>query len=182
MLKSIKFKKDWRCFKAGDVINFHPLTLLVGDQGCGKSTVLGLLMNSDRKDTEETVDIKSNRIETRGFDYEKSNPRISSWISTPFDVYSRFGSHGEFVRALNDTLIEQKGVCWLLDEPDSALSIRSAAKLADSIKTSVSENKCQLIASIHSPIIIKAFNEVYSLEHRKWMFPDDFIQSQLKSG
>lgn len=183
MLKSIKFKKDWRCFKAGDEFTFRPLTLLVGDQGCGKSTILSLLSKAGERQTGEVIAVNADRIETRAFDYEKNNPRMSSYVSTILDVATRFNSHGEFVRALNDTMKEQKGVCWILDEPDSALSIRSAVALANAIKIAVFQNKCQVIASIHSPIVIQAFPEVYSLEHRAWMTSPDFIklESQPKA-
>ena len=178
MLKSIKFKKDWRCFKAGDEFAFKPLTLLVGDQGCGKSTILSLLSKASDRQTGEVIAIKAGKIETRAFDYEKNNPRMSSYVSTILDVATRFNSHGEFVRLLNDTMREQKGVCWILDEPDSALSIRSAAKLAATIKIAL-ENGCQVIASIHSPTVMEQFGEVYSLEHREWMTPAKFIASQM---
>ena len=41
MLNTLKFKENWRCFKAGDTFDFRPgVNLLVGDQGCGKSSLL----------------------------------------------------------------------------------------------------------------------------------------------
>ena len=175
MLRKITFIKDYRCFKKGDTFDFEPITLLVGDQGCGKSTIISLLANASSKETLTIIKITASKIETRYFDYEKHNPLMSSYIASELDVVTRFASHGQFVKALNESILEQKGVCWLQDEPDSALSIRSCINLAKHFKLAL-ENKCQVIASIHSPIVMSQFDKVYSLEHRRWMKPEEFIQ------
>jgi predicted ATPase len=175
MLKKITFLKDHRCFKKGDTFDFEPLTLLVGDQGCGKSTILQLLSSAGTKQTGKIVKITAGRIDTRTFDYEKNNPRMSHYVETTFDVVTRLASHGQFVKALNKSMTEQEGVCWLQDEPDSALSIRSCLDLAKHIKIALTKG-CQVVASIHSPIVMEQFDKVYSLEHRKWMRPQEFIK------
>jgi predicted ATPase len=152
-----------------------PITLLVGDQGCGKSTILSLLGKADDKLTKEVIKITAKSIETRYFDYEKHNPRMSSYVSTVLDVATRFTSHGQFVKALNETMSEQKGVCWMMDEPDGNLSIRSCLALAKQFKAAVDKGS-QVIASIHSPVVMDQFDEVYSLEHRRWMNPNEFVK------
>lgn len=44
MIKSVIFKKDFRCFNQGDKFEFKPgINVLVGDQGCGKSTIIELI-------------------------------------------------------------------------------------------------------------------------------------------
>jgi predicted ATPase len=175
MLKKITFLKEFRCFKKGDVFDFEPLTLLVGDQGCGKSTILSLIGKADDRLTKEVLKITADRIETRYFDYEKHNPRMSSYVSTVLDVATRFASHGQFVKALNESMSEQKGVCWMMDEPDGNLSVRSCLALARQFKQAI-EKGSQVIASIHSPVVMEQFDRVYSLEHRRWMKPAEFIQ------
>ena len=175
MLKEIKFLKDYRCFKKGDTFGFEPLTLLVGEQGCGKSTIISLLGKAGDRQTKEIIGIKSGKIETRYFDYEKHNPRMSHYVESVLDVATRFSSHGEFVKALNETMTQQKGVCWIQDEPDGNLSIRSCLQLAKLFKQAL-ENGCQVIASIHSPVVMEQFEKVYSLEHRRWMKPQEFIK------
>lgn len=175
MLKKITFLKEYRCFKKGDVFDFEPLTILVGDQGCGKSTILSLIGKADDRQTKEVVKITAGRIDTRYFDYEKHNPRMSSYVESVLDVATRFASHGQFVKALNESMSEQKGVCWIMDEPDGNLSIRSCLALAKQFNTAV-KNGCQVIASIHSPVVMEQFDKVYSLEHRRWMKPAEFIQ------
>lgn len=180
MLKRVTFKRDYRCFKQGETISFEPLTLLVGDQGCGKSTVLQLLTNAGRKDASEIISIEATPIATRAFDYEKDSPRKGD-VFTRTDVFSRMVSHGEFVRKLNESICEQKGVCWLQDEPDASLSIRSCLKLAEDIKTALA-NGCQVIAAVHAVTLIQQFKRVFSLEDRSWMTPDEFIQRQLRNA
>lgn len=175
MLKKITFLKDYRCFKKGDTFDFEPLTLLVGDQGCGKSTILQLVSTAGSKHSDEILKITAGRIETRAFDYEKNNPRVSSHVETTLDVVTRFASHGQFVKALNKSMTEQEGVCWLQDEPDSALSIRSCLELANTIKVALTKGS-QVVASIHSPIVMEQFAKVYSLEHRRWMTPIEFVK------
>lgn len=175
MLKKITFLKEYRCFKKGDVFDFEPLTILVGDQGCGKSTILSLIGKADDRQTKEIIKITAGKIETRYFDYEKHNPRMSSYVESVLDVATRFASHGEFVRALNDSMVEQEGVCWMMDEPDGNLSIRSCLTLANQFKAAVAK-KSQVIASIHSPVVMEQFDKVYSLEHRRWMTPQEFIK------
>lgn len=71
LLKSIKFNKDYRTFKAGDeIVISKPIMLLVGLNGCGKSTVLDCLRTSfGIKDGSYLKDDKSKSyvtLETRG--------------------------------------------------------------------------------------------------------------------
>jgi predicted ATPase len=164
MLKSITFKQDYRCFKKGQSFQFEPLTLLVGDQGSGKSTLLQLLSGNNTK----ILDIDADPISTRSFDYEQDNPRKKPDVYTTLDIAVRMVSHGQFVRQLNESICDQPGVCWLQDEPDASLSIRSCFKLAENFKTAIA-NKSQVIAAVHAQALIEQFPRVLSIEHRKWM-------------
>ena len=53
MIKSLKFKDDYICFFKNQSFEFKGVTLLVGDQGCGKSTMLSLLFNLISKEKNE---------------------------------------------------------------------------------------------------------------------------------
>lgn len=175
MLKSITFKQNYRCFKKGQKFSFEPLTLLVGDQGSGKSSLLELLATNNTK----ILEIDASPIATRAFDYEKDNPRKGKDVYTTLDIAVRVVSHGQFVRQLNESICEQAGVCWLQDEPDASLSIRSCYKLAANFKTALA-NKCQVIAAVHSQALLEQFPKVLSLEHLKWMSTGEFIKEQLR--
>jgi len=181
MLRSITFKQDYRCFKEGFTLEFRPgITLLVGDQGTGKSTILQLLMMKTR-DWKDKVVIDADRVEVKSFDFEMDNPRIQQYFRENVDIMVQIGSgrvsHGMFNKALLETLTQAEKVVILLDEPDQAMSPRSCYKMAR-IFDRVLEKGCQLVASVHNPIIISTQPEVYSLEHREWVAPEDFLESQ----
>ena len=63
-----------------------------------------------------------------------------------------------------------------MDEPDMALSIRSVNKLVKLFKLLIRKQN-HIICSVHNPILINGFNEVLSLEHKKWMLGSEFINS-----
>jgi predicted ATPase len=175
MIYQIKFKKRFRCFEENETVEFRPgVNLLVGDQGCGKSSLL-LALKEDKK----TCDIVVEPGSFGFFDFEKDNPRTLPYFGKDiqFQVSSMYSSHGQSVRALLSGLSKitnQKVV--MLDEPDSACSPRTAYWLADILAKSA--KTMQIIASIHNPIIIESFPEVLSLEHRRWMSSKEFLETQ----
>ena len=179
MLKTLTFLKDHRCFKKDEAYEFRPLTLLVGDQGSGKSTLVSIIRHP--KKFTELVKITSNKIALCSFDFEKDSPRGDSSlredVSTLWQVNTRFISHGEMINQILNYLTQKKDTLFLMDEPDAALSIRSCHKLIEKINTAIA-NSCQIIASVHNPIIIGSVPEVLSLEHKKWMDSKEFIESQ----
>ena len=182
MLEEVKFLKDHRCFKEGDSFKFRDVTVLVGDQGCGKSTLLYSLGKFDKTVVKvKTTDDKL--IETTFLDFEKDNPRQGVGARRLMDknamasVAVFFSSHGETVKALLKSITDEfKDKCIFMDEPDMALSIRSCHLLVDFIKQAV-KNGNQVVLSAHNSIVIAAFDEVLSLEHRKWMKSSEFIES-----
>jgi len=179
MIKSIRFKKDWRCFKEGDLFEFNPgVNLLVGDQGTGKSSLLSLFRTSlyNESDFRKLVDLKCDgTVELRLFDFERDNPRTRGYVKFAADVYMRYQSHGNCVLALFDVLDEQADTkkCFILDEPDMALSIRSINKITAKLRAT----NHQVIAAVHNPFLIHAFQQVLSVEHKRWMTSEEFIAS-----
>jgi len=182
MIKSIKFKTDWRCFKEGDFFEFEPgVNLLVGDQGTGKSSILTLFRKGINQKTElkNIADLKcEGTVELRIFDFERDNPRTKAHIEFAADVYMRFQSHGNCVLALFDVLGEQSDTkkCFVLDEPDMALSIRSIHKIIAKLRAT----NHQIIAAVHNPTLIGAFSKVLSVEHKRWMSSEEFIATHTQ--
>jgi len=182
MLKKITFKEDHRCFKQGDTFDFRPgVNLLVGDQGCGKSTILECVNN--RKGNRKVLEIEADKMELLSFDFEMDNIRkrgsmYNDDAGMKFQLASMFSSHGQSNLAMLSHLETVNGKLFCIDEPDMALSIRSCVKLAVMLKSSI-ENGNQILASIHNPIVIRAFDEVLSLEHKCWMSSEDFFKSQM---
>lgn len=190
-LNSIEFLEDYRCFKKGDSFNFEPITLLVGDQGCGKSSILELLGKNNTKTLKHSLsELGKKGIQTFYFDAEKMNPRINDpnlytnpdgtnrGIGYGNALRTRFTSHGETLVCYTiDALSKAKDCIIFLDEPESALSLKNQFNLLKEI-LAASERNCQLIISTHCFILIDAMEKVLSLEHRKWLTSKKFVQTQ----
>jgi predicted ATPase len=192
----LTFRQEYRCFKKGEVLKFKPgINTLVGDQGSGKSTVLQLmrglgglkgLHDLSAEDAKKTVRLhrkgEKGRVRCVGWDFEKDNPRMKSYFddNIGFQLQSKWMSHGQANRAVLDGLPMPKGseiFVGLMDEPDSGLSLRSIFLLWNQFEKFV-KNGSQLFVAVHHPTLIELAEEVYSLEHRKWMPSGEFIQSQ----
>lgn len=188
-LLSLKFNEDYRCLKEGLTIDLKPITFLVGEQGCGKSSVLNLLQeNSSKIEIKLSDHVNKFGVDSYFFDSEKMNPRtadIEANYTTPRGeskgigpinaVMTKFMSHGETLRKFTvDRIHQAKDCVLLLDEPESALSLRNQYILGKELNESVNRN-VQVIISTHCLPLIQSVEEVYSLEHKKWMKSDEFI-------
>lgn len=183
MLRSLEFTKDLRCFKAGARIEFRPgINMLVGDQGTGKSTILGIFTGRVLDAEKATqADTDGNGVHTRAFDFEQDNPRVSPHLPNQEGAFmaaviGMWKSHGEFNLSLLQNLLTQEGesLLVLLDEPDQALSPRSCLKLVKILKQ-VAARGHQIVVSVHNPFLITSQDLVYSVEHMEWVTPDKFI-------
>ncbi len=188
MIRALDFIKDWRCFKMGDRFEFRPgVNLLVGDQGCGKSSLLKAIhiggtnpkgVDSEKK-LRDAVLLEASVIQMYKIDFEKDNPRTLSHFGKDiqFQIASMWSSHGECTRSIVQAFEEMSSCLCLMDEPDMALSIRSCNMLVRTFK-GLAERSSQVIAAVHSLTVIQQFQEVYSLEHQRWMPSAEFIETQ----
>jgi len=186
-IKSIKFLDEYRCFKKDTTIFFSNINILVGDQGCGKSTLIDCLMNFDKLGKEGSIEVDYNVANNFiFFDSEKHNPRIRENLEERSDMpnmdmgdilMSRFQSHGETMLTFIEAVKTAKNYYVFIDEPESGLSLRSQYKIKKAL-IKASKNNCQLFISTHSPILMGVTKDVLSLEHMKFMIPEDFIETQ----
>ena len=190
MIKVLRFHKNWRGFQEGSRIFFRPgVNLIVGDQGCGKSTILSQIMafnasmapkGSRQKKSwgESAVEVSGTPSPIGHFDFEKDNPRtqpafgMSLGYDDGYQLSAMYASHGEAVKPFLGMIEHVKGKVLLLDEPDMALSVRSITNLVKSLKSVTDEG--QVILSVHNETLISSFPEVMSLEHGKWMSSEDW--------
>lgn len=179
-LRKIDFIKKHRVFKKEDSVEFlSPITLLVGDQGSGKSTLLNLIQGNKK----DICTFHADKCRFRFFDTEKHNPRLShapmnqSQNSFLFRMTSHTKSHGQVINHVLSHINECKNLLFLIDEPESGLSIRSQYELISLIQNKVKDN-LQFIIATHSMIFMNEIENVYSLEHRKHMSSSEFIESQ----
>ena len=188
MLHKLRFNQAFRCFKQGEIFEFRPgVNLLVGDQGAGKSTMFQVIVSCSRgKKPIADVGMKADEgTNLFSFDFEKENPRMQDIRANKrpfsFNIATRFCSHGQTVNAIVAEIDKQTNTTLLMDEPDMALSVRSVAILAHRFRRSAEAGN-QLIAAVHNPLLIRAFPEVYSIEHRRWMGSREFVDLLWQSG
>jgi predicted ATPase len=191
LLEEAWFREKYRCFAKEEAIEFHPgVNLLVGDQGCGKSSLLQLIRDLGAQDSfarehaQEVLAVTCHSCPIEALNFEQQNPRTVSAMPDSLNgvqwmLKSAVASHGETVNALLNTLGKKKRkTLVLLDEPDMALSPRSAYALAGKL-AELAANGHQIIAAVHNPIVIQAQKEVLSLEQRAWITPEDFLANQV---
>ena len=187
LLSEVRFREDYRCFTAGQVLTFEKgVNLLVGEQGSGKSTLISLLR--DRVGTKfkaelshRVMDVVMQPCYVRWLDFEKDNPRTQTEIGLhdAFLLGSMSVSHGQTMLAmlhgLATVLSETEGrTLLLLDEPDMALSIRSVHRLAALLQRAADDGH-QVIAAVHNPIVIASQPRVLSLDDGVWLASERFI-------
>lgn len=180
-----KLKRGFE-FDCGHVVVF------VGEQGCGKSTMLNLLQknHSDLK-IKFSDHVLKNGVKHYYLNTELDNPRIKhpQMFATPsgsdkgigFGValQSRFRSHGEVISDLIIKPLEKFRDCVvIIDEPENGLSITNQFKLIKAINKAV-KNGCQVFIATHCYPSIQEFN-VISLQHHKCMSGAEFIDKVKK--
>lgn len=187
---SVSFTEAFRCFAAGDTVELRAgVNLVVGDQGTGKSSLLQALVenagSSPRRSAppaKVTVGPAAHRgVRVLSFDFERDNPRVASRLFDDARIHSQlasvYSSHGQSVLAvINEVAAAAGDVVVVLDEPDMALSLRSAHRLAASL-AAASQRGAQIVAAVHNPVVIASAAEVYSAEHRRWMPSAEFLAS-----
>ncbi len=181
MLSMLAFKRDFRTFKRGDLVKFpDPVTILVGDQGSGKSTLIELIRALGTPPTAREKlwqSVTLSQTEAGGIvaafadgllriwarDFERDGVRNRTDIAPDeqggldLQLAAMRLSHGQSNRLILDELgrtTVTAPTLFLLDEPDSALSPRSCYALVRLFRKLASEGH-QVIASLHSPIAIR---------------------------
>jgi len=181
-LYSVKFKKDHRkVFKKGQEIFFKPgINLLVGDQGCGKSSLLQLFRKDNKRVLDETITYVCDVVETLGMDTEKDNPRTLPYFGKDMaaQLNMMFSSHGQSIYAIMKGIESAKNKLILIDEPEAGLSIRSQVELAGFIKKAI-ENGCQIVLATHSLVLLTSniVDSVFNMEKMEWENTQDFVDS-----
>lgn len=185
--KKAKRQREWlklTIFKKNTEIEFKPgLNIIVGENGSGKTTLLKAL-TSPQFQKDNSIHLEASGV-YRALDFETGNPRFSinpdpnsknfinqtlSWLGTIQE------SHGETIkRIFNQILSECHNECIILDEPETALSLRSQFIYASLLKE-VSKNN-QIIAVTHCKTFIEMADNVFDMDKRKWTTGKKYISS-----
>lgn len=188
-IKEFKLKKEYRTIKPFTLKFKDGLNLIVGDNGSGKSTLLNLIFDaSNGNENEDEKEIKeitlSEYCQKHGtnvkfFDAEKHNPRIkgSAEFSNDalWDIQSHFMSHGEVIFPMVNSVKSVKNAIVLFDEPEAGVSLSNQKEIYNSL-LAAEKNKCQLIVSTHSYVIIKNTPEVFDMETREWIKSETYLK------
>lgn len=196
ILKTILFQQEFRCFPSKQQFDFKPgLNVIVGDQGCGKSSLFYSIINWTKSGI--AMDYAEDNNGFKFIDTETMNPRLQESFKSNREFkspkeYDKAKFDHDFNRIANDLDIQSHGEVILplilsshskennqtffFDEPESGLSIRSQYKIFKHFENLAKNN--QVFIATHSIIIIQEAKDVLSLEHKKWMPSKEFISSQ----
>ena len=182
-IKSFELLKEFRNIEPFK-INFRDgLNVIVGENGCGKSTLFMLIM--DPKCVKDTVKIDFIKGSNYKFlDTEKHNPRIRNLqeLDEKFFSYglmSHFTSHGETMFPFVNAVKDFKDIAVLIDELEAGLSLKNQIKISNTLKQVIKRN-CQVIISTHSYIIMKEADVVFDMESKKWILSKDYLSTLLE--
>ncbi len=173
----------------------NPVTIFVGDNGTGKSTLLEALARRCRIhiwSRPEGARYQINRYEKQLHKYlslEWSNGivpgayfgseifkdfknTLEGWAASDPGQLKYFGgkslvtqSHGQSMMSYFRSRYQIKGI-YMLDEPETALSPRSQLELLDIIGENSQAGHAQFIIATHSPILLACKGaKIYSFDH-----------------
>ena len=168
-----------KLFNKNDTFEIKPgINVLVGDNGCGKSTLIKELLEQNKEITSLHVDM------------EKSNPNITDHGPKKGITYSieeisnklmwSVESHGETREGVIKSLLTHKLDeldLIILDEPEQGFSLRNQIKYfreLESIGTNV-------MIITHSKVFIEMSDEVFDVEKMKWIKSNEYLEEIYKS-
>ena len=157
-------------------IDFGQATVLVGENGSGKSTILealaeayglnpeggstGARFSTQRTESPlaETVQLVRGAGASRGGYFLRAETMhgLFSYLATSGDSFHHL-SHGESFRAILEARTRHRGRIrpglYLLDEPESALSFTSSLHALATLVDLLSEPGVQIVMATHSPML-----------------------------
>jgi predicted ATPase len=200
LLHKITFNEDYRTFKKGDVIEIKkPFLVLVGVNGCGKSTILdcireefGIADNSYMKGTFPknafTLEKSPDKFEARYHDFHSGDRKYSGSfgddMSGQIAAMHQSSGIGNLLQFQNTKIKHATNSLILLDEPDRGMAIKIQRNFGLMFLELVMAGKNQVIVATHSEQIMtmaEIFGQIYSVEHKRFFdTKDEFIKEHLK--
>jgi predicted ATPase len=151
----------------------HPLVMLQGENGTGKSTLLHSLYYALK---DERVEGYVYKLDPAGvkigksflFDAEQHNPRHQMEVfqdQPDMLEFLRLASHGQVMLSLFKESFPKlpDGTILLLDEPEMALSVSNQRRVLKMLKELVDRKGFRIVCATHSPVLIEA-TETYVID------------------
>lgn len=197
-VKSITLTENLRNLKKGYKIKFDsPITLLVGENGTGKTTILDLIRSyydietrSYKSSLGKKIRIFGSKLEKEDvfyFDFHSDDMKYSGYfgddISSQISTIWASSGEGALTQFLSTGITKKESSLILLDEMGRGGSIRTHYLYLMFLDKLATKNRNQIIAATHSPIIIselagRPYCSLYSMEHNRYMKPEEFLKSQ----
>ena len=167
--------------KTGFEFNCSDVNIFVGNQGCGKSTILDLIQKN-HKDIEVTLSENTikNGVNTFYFDSEKDNPRMKDpqLFTKPNGenvgygygnaLMSRFKSHGEILETIViEPILKAKNCVIILDEPMRFVSENYQEKASQMLKEISQRLNIQFIIITHNQVLASYADRVFESRIKK---------------
>src|SRR5260370_41740913 len=142
----------------------HPLVMLQGENGAGKSPLLHSIFYALRGDQVENYvyrlepgDVKPGKAYL--FDAEQHNPRTQLELfkeQPEMAQFLRTASHGQVMLSLFRETSPKlpDGTTLLLDAPEMALSLSNQRRILKSLQEPVTRTNFRIICATHSPVLI----------------------------
>lgn len=164
-----------KLFRKGDSITLNKgVNILVGDNGCGKSSLVNILIKD--------------KLLGRVFfvDMEKSNPTISKPSPEKGVTYSgeeilthfmwSAESHGEtregVLQGVLQVVKKEKMDFLIIDEPEQGLSLKNQKKYLDELKNTGKN----IIIITHSKVFVENVDKVFDVETMKWINTQEYLK------
>lgn len=201
----IKINEDLRKFKAGDEFDFSNLDkfkfiTLVGNNGCGKSTIVQIIRGFKHSSTEvslfatdykelvknATVDCSYEKVFVFDSIKDDGNHFMNAYDASNYLTSGGFNirdkSHGEssvinihvFFEKIKDKIVKDKTLI-VLGEIDKGLSLQQQTAFINFIYKLINLG-CHVIFVTHNVFAIQASLMVYNLEKNEWQSSKSYIK------
>jgi predicted ATPase len=195
-VEQLHITSDCRCFKAGYTLDFTaPVTILVGENGTGKSTLLDLIRSHFPQEGLWQANLKEYAT-VKGttpkkvvyFDFHSSDMKYAGVFGDDMEtqVQSMYASSGQAstLQLHASGVLKAKNSLVLLDEVGRGYSPGRQYQMALALGL-LGVHGNQVIASTHSEYVMRLSRaegcKLYSVENQAYMSYEEFIAKHMEA-